>query len=107
MATMSARALGLVLYGAVTLAGAADFPALSGTAPTGEHFPGKFIWADLFTPDPAAAQAFYTGLFGWEATTIERTSTSGTHWYVVMANGGEPVAGLAALPSRMQDAVHG
>ena len=108
MATISAKALGLVLCGAVAMAGAADFPPLSDTTPSGEHFPGKFIWADLFTPDPAAAQAFYTGLFGWEATTIERTTTSGTtHSYIVMANGGEPVAGLAHLSSRMQDAVHG
>lgn len=107
MATMTAKVLGLVLCGAVAMAGAADLPPLSDTTPTGEHFPGKFIWADLFTADPAAAQAFYTGLFGWEATTIERTTTSGTHPYIVLANGGEPVAGLARLPSRMQDTVHG
>jgi hypothetical protein len=88
MATISAKALGFVLYGAVAMAGAADLPPLSDTTPTGEHFPGKFIWADLFTPDPVAAQAFYTGLFGWEATTFERTTTSGAHSYVVMAKGG-------------------
>jgi uncharacterized protein len=107
MATISAKALGLVLWGAVAMAGATDFPPLSDTTPTGERFPGKFIWADLFTADPAVAQAFYTGLFGWEATTIERTTASGEHWYVVLSNGGEPVAGLARRPLRMQDAVHG
>jgi len=107
MATMSAKILGLVLCGAVALAGAADLPPLSDTTPTGEHFPGKFIWADLFTADPAAAQAFYTGLFRWEATTIEQTTSSGTHPYIVAANGGEPVAGLARLPSRTQDPGHG
>jgi hypothetical protein len=107
MATMSAKALGLILCGAVATAGAADFPPLSDTTLTGEHFPGKFVWADLFTADPAAAQAFYTGLFGWEATTIERTTASGTHSYIVMANGGEPVAGIGRRPSRMSDAVLG
>lgn len=107
MATMTVKALGLVLCGAVAMAGAADLPPLSDTTPTGEHFPGKFIWADLFTGDPAAAQAFYTGLFGWEATTIERTTTSGRHSYTILANGGEPVAGLAHLLSRKQDAAHG
>jgi len=107
MVTMSAKALGLILCGAVATAGAADFPPLSDTTPTAEHFPGKFIWADLFTVDPAAAQAFYTGLFGWEATTIERTTTSGTHPYIVLANGGEPVAGIARRPSRLPEAVHG
>ena len=88
-------------------AAAAEFPPLSETTPAGAHFPGKFIWADLFTADPAAAQTFYTGLFGWEATPIERTTPSGPHTYIVLANGGEPVAGLARLPSRMPDAVHG
>ena len=107
MTTMTAKALGLVLCGAVAMASAADFPPLSDTTPTGEHFPGKFIWADLFTADPAAAQAFYTGLFEWEATTIEHTTTAGTHSYILLANGGEPVAGLARLPARRQGAVHG
>jgi predicted enzyme related to lactoylglutathione lyase len=104
---MSAKALGLVLFGAVATAGAADFPPLSDTTPAGEHFPGKFIWAELFTADPAAAQAFYTGLFGWEATTIERTTASGTHSYIVLANGGEPVAGIAHRSSRASAAVQG
>ena len=27
--------------------------------------PGTFCWADLGTPDAAAAKRFYTGLFGW------------------------------------------
>jgi predicted enzyme related to lactoylglutathione lyase len=26
---------------------------------------GFFVWRDLVTPDPAAAESFYTGLFGW------------------------------------------
>ena len=29
--------------------------------------PGTFCWADLSAPDPDAATAFYTGLFGWHA----------------------------------------
>jgi predicted enzyme related to lactoylglutathione lyase len=29
--------------------------------------PGTFCWADLGTTDAAAAKAFYTGVFGWEA----------------------------------------
>jgi predicted enzyme related to lactoylglutathione lyase len=107
MATMSAKALSLILCGAVATAGAADLPPLSDTTPTGERFPGKFIWADLFTADPAAAQAFYTGLFGWGATTIERTTTSGTHAYIVLANGDEPIAGIAGRPARMPGAVPG
>ncbi len=94
MATTSAKILGLVLGGAVALMRAADLPPLADTTPQGDHFPGKFVWADLFTGDPAAAQAFYTGLFGWRAATIERPTPSGTRTYVVLSNGGEPVAGI-------------
>jgi hypothetical protein len=107
MAAMTAKVLCLFLCFAFGMAGAADLPPLSDTTPTGEHFSGKFVWADLFTADPVAAQAFYTGLFGWEATTIQLTTRSGTHPYIVLENGGEPVAGVARLPSRSQDAVHG
>ena len=28
---------------------------------------GTFSWADLSTPDPDGAKAFYSELFGWEA----------------------------------------
>jgi len=104
---MSAKALCLVLCGAAVIVSAAELPPLSDTTPTGEHFPGKFIWADLFTADPAAAQTFYTGLLGWEATTIERTTTSGTHSYIILKNGDEPVAGIARRPSRGEGPVQG
>src|SRR3954462_4447722 len=29
------------------------------------HEPGSFSWAELSTPDPAAAKQFYSSLFGW------------------------------------------
>ena len=104
---MPVRALALVLWGTAALASAADLPPLADTTPTGERYPGKFIWADLFTADPAAAQTFYTGLFGWEATTIERNTASGAHPYIILTNGGEPVAGIALRSSRMPGPVQG
>ena len=58
---------------------------------TGERHPGKFVWADLFTTDPAAATKFYTGLFGWTSNVIEQKGKS----YTVFSNGRFPVAGLA------------
>lgn len=58
---------------------------------SGDHLPGKFVWADLFTTDPAAATKFYSGLFGWTANKIEQNGTI----YTVFSNGGRPVAGLA------------
>lgn len=58
---------------------------------SGDHLPGKFVWADLFTTDPAAATKFYSGLFGWTANKIEQNGNT----YTVFSNGGRPVAGLA------------
>jgi len=57
---------------------------------TGEQHPGKFVWADLFTSDPAAATKFYTGLFGWTANIIKQDGKA----YTVFSNGRHPVAGL-------------
>ena len=50
----------------LSAARAADFelPALN-TPPSQEHHTGKMVWADLVTPDLAAAEKFYGGLFGW------------------------------------------
>jgi hypothetical protein len=68
---------------------AAAFPPLNSPA-TEEHHSGKFVWADLFTTDPAAATNFYCGLFGWTADTI----TPNGKGYTVFSNGSRPVAGL-------------
>ena len=107
MAKTSARILSLLLGGTVAMVRAADLPPLADTTPQGEHFPGKFVWADLFTADPASAQAFYTGLLGWGATPVERATPSGTHTYIVLANGGEPVAGIARRSPRRAGAAPG
>ncbi len=73
---------------------AAAFPPLNAPA-TNEQRPGKFVWADLFTTDPVAATAFYSGLFGW---TVVATPFNGRN-YTVFSNGGTPVAGLVTRPS--------
>jgi uncharacterized protein len=99
--------LGLIFFGLGAAAKAADFPPLTEATASKEYFSGKFVWADLFTPDPDAAQAFYTGLFGWEATTIEHTTAAGTHDYIILKNGGDPVAGIAHRPSRMPGEIRG
>jgi len=101
------KTLAIILLGAAVLtAKADDFPPLNSTATT-DRFAGKFIWGDLFTADPAAAQKFYTGLFGWTATTIQRTTASGTHPYIVLSVDDRPIAGIARKPVRMKDEVHG
>ncbi|RLA44278.1 MAG: hypothetical protein DRR42_20670 [Gammaproteobacteria bacterium] len=34
--------------------------------PSGEVYPGKFVWHDLVTPDALSAGKFYEQLFGWQ-----------------------------------------
>ncbi len=62
-----------------------------------EHHPGKVIWADLVTPDLAAAERFYGGLFGWSFQDLHAGDTE----YAVATLGGHPVAGLfkKAIPA--------
>lgn len=86
---------------------AADVPAINDPATT-DSFPGKFVWADLFTSDQAAAATFYTGLFGWTATTIDRTTPErGPLSYIVLSNGDRPVAGIALGPPALRNDVRG
>jgi uncharacterized protein len=63
-------------------------------SPTMEHHPGKVIWADLVTPDLAAAERFYGGLFGWTFQDLR----VGNSIYAVAILGGHPVAGLFQKP---------
>jgi len=66
-------------------------PALNVPA-TAESHPGKFVWTDLFTADPAASQKFYAALFGWE------WRAQGTEYAVAYVNG-LPVAGAVHRPT--------
>ena len=88
----------LVLALSLVSARAADLPPLN-VAPSGQSLPGKVIWADLYTTDPTAAIAFYTGLFGWTETGIQR----GHNVYTVFFNRGRPVAGIISRPAAPKD----
>jgi len=79
-----------------------DLPPINSPAST-DWFPGKYVWADLFTSDPAAATRFYSDLFDWTPTMIERNGRS----YVVFENGGRPVAGVAVRPHWLNDQTRG
>jgi predicted enzyme related to lactoylglutathione lyase len=70
-----------------------ELPPLNTPAST-EHHVGKVVWADLVTPDLAAAERFYGGLFGWTFQTIH---TGGTDYAVAMADG-RPIGGLLQKP---------
>jgi predicted enzyme related to lactoylglutathione lyase len=57
---------------------------------SGERHTGKVIWADLVTPDIAAAKRFYGELFGWSFNDIH----TGDSDYSVALLDGRPVGGL-------------
>jgi len=54
--------------------------------PSGQTYPGKFIWHDLLTPDPRSAGKFYEELFGWQVEYREH--------YAVVRNGDKLIAGI-------------
>jgi predicted enzyme related to lactoylglutathione lyase len=84
-----------LILGGVTLARGADFqlPALNSPASV-EHHSGKMVWADLTTPDLAAAEKFYGGLFGW---TFQRIRAGEVNYAVAMLDG-RPVGGMVEKP---------
>jgi predicted enzyme related to lactoylglutathione lyase len=55
-----------------------------------EHHVGKVIWVDLVTPDLAAAEHFYGGLFGWTFNDIHTRTMN----YAEALLDGRPVGGL-------------
>jgi uncharacterized protein len=88
----------VLILGNASLARGADFqlPALN-SPPSAEHHAGKMVWADLVTPDLAAAEKFYGGLFGWTFQPIH----AGDIDYAVAMLDGRPIGGLVqkAIPA--------
>ena len=74
---------------AASSAASFELPALNSPASAERHV-GKVVWADLVTPDLAAAERFYGGLFGW---TFQSIHTGDSDYAVAMADG-RPVGGL-------------
>ena len=66
-----------------------NLPPISDPAST-EHHPGKVIWADLVTPNLAAAETFYSGLFGWTFQDIHTVDSD----YAIALVDGRPIAGV-------------
>lgn len=56
---------------------------------------GAFSWCELMTPDPAAAQAFYGPLLGWD---FKAGDVEGT-LYTTISVAGKEVGGIASLPA--------
>lgn len=51
--------------------------------------PGKLVWVEHASPDPAAASQFYGALFGWEVSSMDVGSES----YQVIMNAGQGIGG--------------
>ena len=56
--------------------------------------PGKFIWFDGITDDPAASEAFYGAVFGWTFLGVG----TGEYRYTLIRNGERNIGGLLARP---------
>lgn len=78
-----------ILCSAALAALPVNLPPIS-DPPSTEHHPGKVIWADLVTPNLAAAETFYGGLFGWTFNDIHTADSD----YAVALLGGRPIAGV-------------
>ncbi len=79
----------LAIAWVLVAAGAAAAPlGPDGTA--GQAFPGKFIWFDLATDDPAGARTFYGAVFGWTFTPVKDAPAS----YTLIENETGKVGGL-------------
>lgn len=60
---------------------------------SGENVRGRFVWYDLMTTDPEAAQAFYTAVVGWGTQVWEAPGMSYTMWTA----GGTPIGGITKI----------
>lgn len=60
---------------------------------------GRFVWYDLMTTDPEAAQAFYTKLIGWGTQIWD-----GPVPYQMWTSDDTPLGGVMALPDEAQKA---
>jgi len=71
-----------------------NLPSVTDT-PTGERLPGKIIWRDLLTNDPAASQKFYGELFGWEFESVGTASNlESDSSYTLIRHNGQLIGGM-------------
>lgn len=60
---------------------------------------GRFVWYELMTTDPQAAQSFYTDVIGWSTAPFEGAEIPYTMWM----SGDAPVGGVMAQPQEASD----
>jgi predicted enzyme related to lactoylglutathione lyase len=71
-----------------------DLPSVTEN-PNGERLPGKIIWRDLLTNDPAASQRFYGELFGWQFENVGTASNlQSDSAYTLIRHNGHLIGGM-------------
>ena len=90
--------LAFVSLGALLISACAslnvNLPSIT-ESPTGQRLPGKIIWRDLLTNDPAASQRFYGDLFGWEFESIgESSNLRSNSAYTLIRHNGKLIGGM-------------
>jgi uncharacterized protein len=65
------------------------------------YAPGTFCWSELATSDQAAAKAFYSALFGWQA---DDRPVGEDAYYSMQLLDGKHVAAIAGQPQQQRDA---
>ena len=60
--------------------------------------PNSLCWSELTTKDPKAAEAFYTGMFGWSA---RHSAPAAVMDYTEFSVNGQPAVGMMAMPQEM------
>jgi len=71
--------------------------------PTGQHTPGRWVWADLATSDVAAAADFYGKVFGWTFETYGGEDDRDT--YTLVLADGLPIGGMVFDERTVKDQV--
>jgi predicted enzyme related to lactoylglutathione lyase len=61
-----------------------------------EYLPGVPCWVDTSQPDPEAAVAFYSGLFGWDCEDVMPPGSGGSY-FIARLRGGD-VAAIGSQP---------
>jgi len=79
--------IALLLPLLVALLGVHSFASADQSA---QYYPGKFVWFDLVTDDPAALRQFYGSVFGWKFHTVGKPPAS----YALIENAGDNIGGL-------------
>lgn len=65
--------------------------------------PGVFCWQECMTTDPAGAQAFFEGLFGWRTETADMEVGGCEMTYRLLFHGDAHFGGILELPAEARE----